>query len=90
MDLFEPKPKGGVVKKERKPTLNLAAVHAARAAEKSPNHPSLFRVKRSIKAGNKNIRSAANFRKWKFNEGFAPEKKPTKNTRRMRRSRRRM
>lgn len=83
MDLFEPKPKGG--KKPRKPVLNMTAVHAAAAAEKSPSHPSMFRVKRSIKAANRSIRSAAEFRKWKFNEGFVPEKKPTKNTRRLRR-----
>lgn len=64
------------MKKDAKPTLNIKAASAA-ATEKSPSHPSMFPIKRTLKAANRSHNmSAANFRKWKA-EGFAPSKKPT-------------
>ena len=74
MDLFgEPKPR--IKKGAKKPTLNIAAANVA--AEKSPSHPSMFRIKRTLKTANRGHNmSAANFRKWKFEHGFDPAKKP--------------
>lgn len=72
MDIFEPKP----MMKKKKPTVNIAAAEAV--AERSPSHPSMFRVKRTLKNANRgNKMSAANFRKWKFEHGFDPAKKPS-------------